>query len=117
MNTIYVFCNGCHAQDWHNATALSDEGLFLGGHVCSDHGFIPGDMGADGSKDWARKRDAYARAYPDGFEVVYVEGPVKEHAGIMAAHAKHKAFDEAAYRARMEQIYPEPVAAKEERRG
>ena len=99
---IYVFCNSCEPQ-WHSATALSDEGLFLAGHVCSHHGFIAHDMGVD-EDGW--KRDIYARAYPDGFEVEYVEqADVKTHPGITAAYAKHTAMGEDVYTARMAEIH------------
>jgi len=97
---IYVFCNGCSHQ-WHSATALSEEGLFLGGHICSDHGFIPGDMGVDGANDWANKRALYAAAYPDGFEVILSSAKSAE---VEAAYAKHTTYDKDAYKARMDAI-------------
>lgn len=97
---IYVFCNGCSPQ-WHTADALSDEGLFLAGHVCSDHGFIPHDMGVTG--EW--KHDIYRAAYPDGFEVVHVEkSDVKTHEGLAAAYAAHLAMSAETYDARMAEI-------------
>lgn len=84
---IFVFCNSC-SPGWHQATALSEDGHFLAGHVCSDHGFIPHDMGVEVG-GW--KRDEYAKHYPDGFEVVLVEDP-RTHEGVKAAHEKHLAL-------------------------
>lgn len=98
MNTIYVFCNGCLGSDWHNAAALSDEGLFLEGHVCSSHAWIPHDMGE--TSLW--KHETYRAAYPDGFEVVYIED-VKDPR-LAAAYAKYVAYSEEVYSASMDAI-------------
>lgn len=84
---IFVFCNGC-SPNWHSFSALSEDGEFLSGHICSSHGFAYHDMGVD-EDGW--KRDIYAKRYPAGFEVVMVDGDPKEHPGVMAAHAKHVA--------------------------
>ncbi len=66
---IFVFCQGCQ-PGWHYHTALAEDGTAIAGHVCSHHGFAMHDMGVD-ENGW--KRDLYAKHYPDGFEVVYVE--------------------------------------------
>jgi hypothetical protein len=82
---IFIFCNCC-SHEWHNATALAEDGNFLADHICSDHGFIPGDMGV--TSDW--KHDRYTEHYPDGFELVLVEkSDIKTHPGITAAYEKH----------------------------
>tara|TARA_Y100000034_G_C6778075_1_gene347547 strand:- start:49 stop:438 length:390 start_codon:yes stop_codon:yes gene_type:complete len=82
---IFIFCNSC-SHEWHSASALSEDGHFLAGHVCSDHGFIPHDMGM--TSDW--KHDDYNKHYPDGWELEYVErSEVKSHPGITAAYEKH----------------------------
>lgn len=80
---IYVFCNSC-APQWHSALALAEDGTVLAGHVCSDHLWIPHDMGAEGS-DW--KHDDYDKHYPDGWELVLVESlnDPKKHPGCAAA--------------------------------
>jgi hypothetical protein len=84
---IYVFCNSC-APEWHCFTALSEDGEFLANHVCSAHGYAPHDMGVN-ENGW--KRELYSERYPGGFEVELVEGNPRDHAGLMAAHAKHVA--------------------------
>lgn len=82
---IFIFCNGC-SHEWHNATAISEDGHFLAGHICSDHAWIPHDMGI--TSDW--KHDAYKAKYPDGYELVMVpKEEIKTHAGITAAYQKH----------------------------
>lgn len=82
---IYVLCNSC-APEWHSAMALAEDGTYLAGHICSHHGYIPHDMGIE-EGGW--KRDLYAKHYPQGFVVEWVEKP-REHAGLMAAYAKNQ---------------------------
>jgi len=88
MKKIYVFCNGC-SPDWHSFVAVGEDGKVLAGHICSHHGYARHDMGVD-EDGW--KRDIYAKHYPDGFKVEYVEVRGKEdidsHAGLSAALAK-----------------------------
>ena len=72
---IYVFCNqrGCTGSgDWHSMIAVAEDGTCLAAHVCSSHGWARHDMGID-EDGW--KRDEYARHYPDGFEVEWIEDP------------------------------------------
>lgn len=76
---IFVFCNGC-SPGWHMFVALAEDGKGLCGHVCSHHAYASHDMGVD-ENGW--KRDIYAKHYPDGFEVVYLEVTSKAD---MAAH-------------------------------
>lgn len=75
---ILVFCNngrcdgtieGSPGLDWHNFTAIAEDGEVLAGHVCSHHGFARHDMGVS-ENGW--KRETYAKKYPDGFEVELV---------------------------------------------
>jgi len=65
---IYVWCNSC-APQWHVMAAIAEDGTYLGGHVCSSHGFGPHDMGLVG--EW--KHEGYDEHYPDGWELVWVE--------------------------------------------
>jgi hypothetical protein len=83
---IFVFCNqkGCRGQgQWHNMLALAEDGTGLAAHACSSHAWAFHDMGIhpDG---W--KRDLYAKHYPDGFDVVWVDDP-DTHEGFKAACA------------------------------
>lgn len=76
--------------------ALSEDGCFLASHVCSHPSFGPHDMGV--TSDWKHK--SYKRHYPDGYEVVWVED-AKTHEGVDAAHKRHLAWTEEAYKERM----------------
>lgn len=84
---IFVFCNTANCErpgcDWHSMVALAEDGACLAGHICSHHGFAAHDMGIhpDG---W--KRERYAKHYPDGFDVVWVESnDIDTHPGLQAA--------------------------------
>ena len=84
---IFVFCNSC-SPEWHSFVALAEDGAALCGHVCSDHGFGPGDMGVTTTN----KHEHYAEHYPGGFEVEYAEtrgkADANAHPGLAAAIAK-----------------------------
>ena len=86
---IYVFCNSCE-REWHVMAALSEDGHFLAGHVCSAHGFAAHDMGID-EDGW--KRDVYTKHYPNGFVVEWVEN-AREHEGLNAAYTRHTSLSD-----------------------
>lgn len=85
---IFAFVNGKWGSQDYSVTALSEDGHFLAGHICSLPAWGPHDMGANGASDW--KHDVYAKHYPDGFEVVWVDEP-KDDADVMAAYERHLA--------------------------
>lgn len=89
---IFVFCNGCAARDWHNFVAISEDGEYLAGHVCSHHGYAAHDMGVH-ENGW--NRDIYAKRYPNGFEVVYCEvtsrADLDKYPDLLDAFAKQDA--------------------------
>jgi hypothetical protein len=91
---IYVFCNGCSRQ-WHSFVALAEDGTGLTGHICSHHGYAAHDMGVIPESEGGWKHDIYAKHYPDGYEVEYVEVTSKadadRHPGLVAAFAKNRA--------------------------
>lgn len=92
---IFVFCNNC-APEWHSVAALSEDGCFIAGHVCSHHAYINDDMGF--TSDWKHK--SYNRHYPDGWELVFVED-ARNHSDLDAAHKRHLAWGKDAYKERM----------------
>ncbi len=97
--TIYAFCNGGE-PGWLNMAALSEDGVFLAGHVCSSTVYGPHDMGVTG--DW--KHEIYRKYYPDGFEVVWVEA---DDPRLRAAYKRHKAHTKEEYAAKLEPIKDE----------
>ena len=66
--------------------ALAEDGRGLGSHLSSSVGFAKHDMGL--TSDW--KHDTYAEAYPDGFELVWVDDP-ESHDGFQAAFLLNQA--------------------------
>ena len=77
---IYIFGqrhpSGIHAQ------ALAEDGTALAGHLCSSWFFVAHDMGIE--SDW--KHDIYDKHYPDGYDLVLVEGDeLRSHEGFQAA--------------------------------
>lgn len=81
---IFIFNNG-GSPGWYSAQALSEDGYFLAGHICSEDGWIDHDMGI--TSDW--KHDVYNKHYPGGWELVRVTGNIKEHEGLKAAYENH----------------------------
>lgn len=105
---VFVFCNGCSPK-WHQFQALSQDDVFLAGHICSDHGFAAHDMGVN-EDGW--KRDIYAAHYPDGFVVECVDRPL-EHEGVKAAYREHTTMGEEEHERRCERLRAFWAAKKE----
>jgi hypothetical protein len=86
---IYAFVNG-GSPGWYNVTALTEDGEFLTGHVCSHPSFGPHDMGVVGG--W--KHEIYQDRYPGGYVVIWIEDPRADER-VMAAHRRHVECGEA----------------------
>lgn len=86
---IFIFCNSC-APQWHHATSLSEDGVFLAGHICSDHLYIPHDMGM--TSNW--KHETYNKYAPEGWELVLTEPMSPE---VTEAYKKHKSYTKEEY--------------------
>ena len=101
---IYGFVNG-GSPGWFIVESISEDGMFLAQHVCSHPGYGPHDIGV--TSDW--KHDTYAKYYPDGFEVVWIED-AKTDPAIKAAYAKHVAMskEQAEARLRTAGLWKEP---------
>lgn len=75
---IYVFCGneGCDGRgDWHVGHALAEDGTRLAEHVSSNHSFMRAHLGNRrlGYDGFDRDKE-YNAKYPDGYEVVWLEG-------------------------------------------
>lgn len=93
---IYAFCNG-GSPGWYRCDALTEDGVFVAGHVCSAPSYGPHDLGVTG--DW--HHDTYRKYYPDGFEVIWVE---TDDPRLLAAHERHKAMGKEEYAAKIARI-------------
>jgi hypothetical protein len=76
---IYCFINSA-AHEWYVGVALAEDGDYLAGHISSSKNWSKHDMGI--TSEW--KHDAYAKKYPEGYELEWVDCP-KDHAGLLAA--------------------------------
>lgn len=81
---IFGFNNG-GSEDWWIAMAVSQNGHFLGSHVCSSEGFMPADLGLiDGG--YVTRREGYQKHYPEGYRTTFVSyNDVKDNAELQAA--------------------------------
>src|SRR5678815_1937316 len=75
---IYVFCNqkGCDGRgEWHSGCALAEDGEMLAQHLSSSHDFVKCDLGNRrlGCNGFNRDKE-YDKKYPQGYEVVWLEG-------------------------------------------
>ncbi len=84
MKKIYCFVNGGKGTDWQNVQALSEDGVFLAGHISSSEGWARHDIGMD--SDW--KHEIYKKTYPEGYELEWVDDPLN-HDGVTQAYQRH----------------------------
>ena len=94
---IYAFINSGKGTDWVVGCAIAEDGTGCGGHVSSSDAWSRHDMGATEAN--AMHWHDYAKMYPDGFEVEWVDdarpGP-NEHQGLAAAYKLNQEKAEAA---------------------
>lgn len=92
---IYGFNNG-GPRGWLSAVLIAEDGTYLGGHCCSDEGYMPNDLGIlEGTRPDRHK--AFQEHYPDGYRMEFVGyASFRDHAGLNAAIAKHEAANKAA---------------------
>lgn len=96
LPVIYGFNNGGRAG-FLLAQLIAQDGTLLGSHICSDEGFMLGDLGI--LENTRPDRHGTFRAhYPDGYRMEFVGGDeVMEHPGLLNAFAAHKAKQGEAY--------------------
>jgi len=92
---IYGFNNGGRAG-WYSAVLLSQDGLELGGHTCSDEGYMRHDLGIlEGTRPDRHK--TFQKHYPDGYRMDFIPmEEVKDHEGLNAAYALNQKLAEEA---------------------
>lgn len=84
---IFCWINSGKGTDWNVVIAMAEDGTSLASHVSSSEPWAKHDIGI--TSDW--KHEKYRDHYPDGFELVWVEGDPREHEGLMAAYALNQA--------------------------
>jgi hypothetical protein len=87
LPVIYGFNNG-GSRGWYSAVAMAEDGTCLGGHCCSDEGYMEGDLGIIEGARPDRHADQYQKHYPDGYRMEFVPGDeVKQHEALNRAFA------------------------------
>jgi hypothetical protein len=89
LPVIYGFNNG-GSPGWYSGCLIAEDGNGMGGHVCSDEGFMYADLGIiEGWRD--NRHEAFRKHYPDGYRMDFVPmEEVRAHAGLEAAYNKNQ---------------------------
>lgn len=91
LPVIYGFNNGGSAG-WYSACLLAEDGEGLGGHVCSNEGYMEYDLGILEGTRPDRHKD-FQEHYPDGYRMEFIgTDDVRTHAGLAAAYKKNQAI-------------------------
>lgn len=88
---IYGLNNG-GSRGWYSACLLAEDGTGLGGHVCSDEGYMYADLGIlEGTRP--DRHETFKEHYPDGYRMDFVPASdVLTHKGLEAAYQKNQAM-------------------------
>lgn len=91
LPVIYGFNNG-GPVGFMDAVLLAQDGNCLGGHLCSNEYFMPGDLGiTEGSRP--DRHEGFEAHYPDGYRMEFISGrDIKDHDGLNAAFAANQAL-------------------------
>lgn len=89
MTKIYCWVNSGKETDWQVVIAMDENGFDAGNHVSSSVNWAKHDIGYSNPNHY--RHEYYRKAYPDGYELVWVDNP-REHPGLMEAHAKTQAL-------------------------
>lgn len=94
LPVIYGFNNG-GSPGWYSGQLLAEDGAGLGGHVCSNEGYMQNDLGIlEGSRP--DRHETFKNHYPDGYRMVFVRlDETKTHPGLNAAYRKNQERGEA----------------------
>lgn len=82
---IYGFNNG-GSPGWYHAQLISEDGMGLGGHVCSHEGYMEHDLGIlEGTR--SDRHETFEKHYPQGYRMVFIpREQVKGHKGLDKAY-------------------------------
>ena len=88
---IYGFNNG-GSRNWLNAQLISEDGMGLGGHICSAEGYMESDLGIlEGTAP--DRHESFQKYYPDGYRMCFVKSnDIADHKGLQLAFEKGKAL-------------------------
>ena len=84
LPAIYGFNNG-GSPGWWSGVLLGADGAYLGGHICSDEGYMTHDLGVleDSRPD---RHETFRKHYPGGYRMEFVSHrDVPSHIGLTEA--------------------------------
>lgn len=89
LPTIYGFNNGGCCGDF-SGVLLSEDGLGLGGHICSREGYMLHDLGIlEGTRP--DRHETFRKYYPDGYKMDFVGyEQARTHEGLVKAVQRAK---------------------------
>lgn len=95
---IYGFNNG-GSDECYEGQLISEDGYWLGSHICSSEGFMYGDLGI--MKDTrADRHKLFQKHYPSGYRMSFVSySEARSHQGLQDALNKARALGSEAYAA------------------
>ncbi len=90
LPVIYGFNNGGRPSFYHGHL-LAEDGTHLGNHLCSNEGFMIGDLGViEGRAGYRHK--TFREHYPEGYRMEFVSYEyVAKHPGLRQAMARRDA--------------------------
>ena len=70
LPVIYGFNNG-GSPGWYSAVLIAEDGTMLGGHACSNEGYMPNDLGIlEGTRP--DRHETFRKHCPDGYRMEFV---------------------------------------------
>jgi hypothetical protein len=93
LPVIYGFNNG-GSPGWYSAVAIAEDGTVLGGHCCSNEGYMESDLGILEGTRPDRHENSYKVHYPDGYKMEFVpSSEVAKHEGLNKAFKLNEAME------------------------
>ena len=82
---IYGFNNG-GSDDWWSGVLIAEDGTCLGGHTCSNEGYMLNDLGIlEGTRP--DRHEGFIEHYPEGYRMDFVSRKdVSTHIGLTKAY-------------------------------
>lgn len=80
---IYGFNNGFR-ESFFEAFLLSEDGICLGGHACSNESYMPWDLAIINPN--SDRHNAFKKHYPNGYRMIFIpSNDVKNNTGLQEA--------------------------------
>lgn len=89
LPVIYGFNNG-GSTGWFSACLIAEDGTGMGGHVCSNEGYMEHDLGIlEGTR--ADRHQSFQKHYPNGYRMEFISySEVEAHEGLKRAFELNK---------------------------